>query len=1068
MRKGRVQRNVTLALAVSGVCLTGSFVSAQVTSATPLVWYGNGIPGATGNYVDAFNWNPNQVPTNNTPNTFVEINDGGTAVINASDAAQGTFLTLGLNAANLPAPADSGTRVIHGGTLTVGELRDGGRDTLSFSSGTLSTTAVGGGTGTITQDGGDVFVNYQDPSNVEPPVQSLYVGDGGLATGNTGNGTYTISAGTVTVGVGHSDNAIFIGTGSGSTGAFAQSGATLTTSTVTSTAGLSVARAGGTGSYSISGGTLNVATIYTGGAVLIGNGSTGNTSFATGTVGTFTQTGGAVSIQTSGYMTVGSSGGSGSYSISAGTLGINNNGLFVGDAASGDGSVAIANTVGNFTQTGGAVTIPLTLEVGRRGGTGTYTMSAGTLSTGTELRIASNGGASATFVSEQSSIGTFTLSGTGAVTVGTNLNIGLSSSTVVNTTQGTLNMSGGSIGISAAAAIMAVGNGLGSSGTANISAGTLTMNGATAVVDIGRNGSNGLLDVSGTASVTVNELTLDSGTPGSSVSVLRELKVEGGTLNVGFWEQGGVTPPATVTRTVIVTGGNLNVTSATAAHRGGRLGNYTFSGGISSFAGNMPFDTSNVNVSNTASVSFANLRVQTATINITGGTVAATNINDASNEGGVVTLSGGNLNVSGTYNLTFNAPTVAGSLLINGGSLTAGTLNTSAVSTGTATSGTTLTESSGSLSAATINVQANSSFNYSGGSLTASTILTLASSSTMKTDNTLSLTGVANFNVGNATLNVNSGSLTIPNLFNNNNRTLTKTGSGTLTISGPQANAGAAPTITVSNGTLNLNSNANNGVVGAGLLVVNANSTTNFGSSQGLATINVGSGAVATATENPTPATTNKVINTTTVGTIAGKLDLTNNKLITTTAIGTVSGGIYTPGSILGLVQSGRAGGTWTGNGIVTSETNAASPHVLTTLGVATGADVKGISGATTATWAGQTITPTSTLVMYTYAGDSNLDGKIDADDYFNIDSNYNKPATATYSHGDFNYDGQINGDDYFIIDSNLTAQSTAFATGSAFDPGFSAGSLQAVPEPASITTLGFAGLSALRRRRRR
>ncbi len=82
---------------------------------------------------------------------------------------------------------------------------------------------------------------------------------------------------------------------------------------------------------------------------------------------------------------------------------------------------------------------------------------------------------------------------------------------------------------------------------------------------------------------------------------------------------------------------------------------------------------------------------------------------------------------------------------------------------------------------------------------------------------------------------------------------------------------------------------------------------------------------------------------------------------------------------------------SWNGSGIMTSQTTA-STSMLTTLAVAAASDVKNISGAQTALFGGLTVTPTDTLVMYTYGGDANLDGKIDADDYFvRSTANYNK-----------------------------------------------------------------------------
>src|SRR5207247_640935 len=83
---------------------------------------------------------------------------------------------------------------------------------------------------------------------------------------------------------------------------------------------------------------------------------------------------------------------------------------------------------------------------------------------------------------------------------------------------------------------------------------------------------------------------------------------------------------------------------------------------------------------------------------------------------------------------------------------------------------------------------------------------------------------------------------------------------------------------------------------------------------------------------------------------------------------------------------SGRNGGGWGGSGIVTSQSDATSGS-FTSIGIATGSQVKGITSSATAVWAGQTVSGTDALVMYTYGGDANLDGKINVDDYGHIDS---------------------------------------------------------------------------------
>jgi len=61
-------------------------------------------------------------------------------------------------------------------------------------------------------------------------------------------------------------------------------------------------------------------------------------------------------------------------------------------------------------------------------------------------------------------------------------------------------------------------------------------------------------------------------------------------------------------------------------------------------------------------------------------------------------------------------------------------------------------------------------------------------------------------------------------------------------------------------------------------------------------------------------------------------------------------------------------------------------------------------------------------LVKYTWNGDANIDGVVNADDYFQIDSGFISQKGGWYN-GDFNYDTVINADDYFLIDSAFIGQ---------------------------------------------
>jgi hypothetical protein len=177
------------------------------------------------------------------------------------------------------------------------------------------------------------------------------------------------------------------------------------------------------------------------------------------------------------------------------------------------------------------------------------------------------------------------------------------------------------------------------------------------------------------------------------------------------------------------------------------------------------------------------------------------------------------------------------------------------------------------------------------------------------------------------------------------------------------------------------------------------------------------------------------------------------------TPVGSWTGSAYD--GVTGLVASGRGDGSWNGGGITTSSANGK----LTGLGVAAASDVLGIANGDAGTWNGQTVTGSDTLVMYTYGGDANLDGKINIDDYGRIDSNvgFNGTVHGWYN-GDFNYDGSINIDDYGIIDSNIGIQGPPLGAAQPL------AGLAVVPEPASVALIGLgaAALSGARRRRRR
>ena len=152
-----------------------------------------------------------------------------------------------------------------------------------------------------------------------------------------------------------------------------------------------------------------------------------------------------------------------------------------------------------------------------------------------------------------------------------------------------------------------------------------------------------------------------------------------------------------------------------------------------------------------------------------------------------------------------------------------------------------------------------------------------------------------------------------------------------------------------------------------------------------------------------------RVIRTSTVTIAAsGRLDLTDNKLI-------VSGGNV--GAVSDLVARAYGYGAWDGDGLTTS---AADPQSgLNTLAVAP-AEAIGYDGGV---FGGVPVSAGDILVMYTYAGDLNLDGLVDAGDYGTIDNWVQFPGSNAYFNGDINYDGVIDAADYGIIDNTIQLQ---------------------------------------------
>jgi hypothetical protein len=147
------------------------------------------------------------------------------------------------------------------------------------------------------------------------------------------------------------------------------------------------------------------------------------------------------------------------------------------------------------------------------------------------------------------------------------------------------------------------------------------------------------------------------------------------------------------------------------------------------------------------------------------------------------------------------------------------------------------------------------------------------------------------------------------------------------------------------------------------------------------------------------PGSATSVINSLNITT--GTLDITNNALI----IDYPAAGPSPLSTVRSYIYSGYAS-NWGGPGIVSS---TAAGDMAVGVGYAE-ASALGIT-----TFGGVAVDSTAILIRYTWMGDANLDGIVNAADLAMISSN-----GSTWSTGDFNYDGVVNADDYALFDLGL------------------------------------------------
>jgi hypothetical protein len=178
-------------------------------------------------------------------------------------------------------------------------------------------------------------------------------------------------------------------------------------------------------------------------------------------------------------------------------------------------------------------------------------------------------------------------------------------------------------------------------------------------------------------------------------------------------------------------------------------------------------------------------------------------------------------------------------------------------------------------------------------------------------------------------------------------------------------------------------------------------------------------------------------------------LDLTNNDMV-------IQGGASALANVSAMIGSARNGKAklWTSSGLTSS---TAANDLSKRTGLAVILNDNGLGKQLYATFDGQSVDLNSVLVKYTYNGDMDLNGVVDADDYFRIDRGFANHLTG-YANGDLDFSGAVDADDYFLIDAAFLQQGTPLA---------GAVNAMAVPEPSTLALFAVAFCGCVVRRSR-
>ena len=414
---------------------------------------------------------------------------------------------------------------IAGGSLSASRNfrlgNDRGNGTINMTGGSLTVAGTDDvfigrdrGTATVNQSGGVVEFNHNtfiaNGNNQSDPTIGTYNLSAGVLNvkrefvigreGVSATGTLNMTGGTITK---TGDERMIVGHNNGK-GFVVHSGGTINVNQNELYIGNE--NAGASGTYTLSGsGALNVAN-----ELVVGRES--------GT-GTLNVNGGTITTSGNGNMYVGRRNGTGTLNQTDGTIVVNrefgvgtrdDNKIGTGTYNLRGGSIAVANNFfvgkelgssGTMVMTGGTMSTSDKLQIGHNQATGTLAQSGGTVNVQNEVFVGNENSAS--------SVGTYTLSGTGVLNVGNEVIVGRDNGT------GTFNLNGGTVN---AAKIS------GGSGSA-----TVNFNGG--VIKAKRDESN-LIENLDVANVQSSGIKVDSN--GFNVSTRQVLTGTGGLEKLGL------------------------------------------------------------------------------------------------------------------------------------------------------------------------------------------------------------------------------------------------------------------------------------------------------------------------------------------------------------------------------------------------------------------------------------------------------------------------------------------------------------------------------------------------------